>query len=56
VAEGVQTSRSVNGLAEKYGVGMPISSEIYRVIFEGKTPAQGVRDLMARSLKTEFHG
>jgi len=56
VAEGVQTSKSVMGLMEKYGVDMPISLEIYRVIFEGKSPVQAVQDLMSRSLKEEFYG
>jgi len=56
VAEGVQTSKSVMGLIEKYGVEMPIALEIYRVIFEGKSPGQAVQDLMSRSLKEEFYG
>jgi glycerol-3-phosphate dehydrogenase (NAD(P)+) len=56
VAEGVQTSKSVIGLMEKYDVEMPISLEIYRVIFEDKSPARAVQDLMGRALKHEFYG
>ncbi len=56
VAEGVKTSRAVNDLASKMGVEMPISREIYRVIYEGKGPAEAVRELMTRDLKRELEG
>jgi glycerol-3-phosphate dehydrogenase (NAD(P)+) len=53
VAEGVKTTQSVMQLAQAYGVDMPITREVHQVLFEGKSPEQGVRDLMKRELKKE---
>lgn len=54
VAEGVKTTRSVHQLQKKYGVEMPISEEVYKVLFEGKNPHHAVRDLMTRDPKEEL--
>jgi glycerol-3-phosphate dehydrogenase (NAD(P)+) len=56
VAEGVPTSRAAMALSEKYGVEMPITEQVYKVIFEGKSPVDAVSDLMGRALKREFTG
>lgn len=56
VAEGVHTSRAAISLAGKYGVEMPITEQVYKVIFEGKSPADAVNDLLGRALKKEFAG
>ena len=53
VAEGVDTCRSARAMAEKYQVEMPITEEVYKVLFEDKPPAEAVADLMGRSLKEE---
>lgn len=53
VAEGVFTSRSVYDLAAKKGVEMPVTNEVYRILFEGKSPLQAVDDLMTRDPKPE---
>lgn len=53
VAEGVKTTKSVMRLAEKYKVDMPITTEVYNVLFEEKSPEKGVSDLMTRELKRE---
>ncbi len=53
VAEGVQTTKSVCGLAEKYRIEMPITSEVHKVLFEGKDPYKATQDLMARDAKGE---
>ena len=53
VAEGVRTAKSVRDLSEKQGVEMPICSEVFNVLFEGKDPGRAVRDLMTRQLKDE---
>jgi glycerol-3-phosphate dehydrogenase (NAD(P)+) len=53
VAEGVETTRSVYALARRYEVDMPITSEVYRTLFEGKSPRHAVRDLMLREAKPE---
>ena len=54
VAEGVKTAKSVWQLAQKRGVDVPISREVYAILYEGKPPKQAVRDLMKREAKPEF--
>jgi glycerol-3-phosphate dehydrogenase (NAD(P)+) len=54
VAEGVQTTRSAYELAKKIGIEMPITTELYKMIFEGKPAKEAVRDLMMRETKPEF--
>lgn len=53
VAEGVKTTISAVGLAEKLGVQMPIAQEMYKILFEDKPAKQAVVDLMTRELKAE---
>jgi len=53
VAEGVKTAISVNQLVEKMGIEMPISQKVYEIIYKGKNPKVGVRELMTRTLKSE---
>lgn len=56
VAEGVPTAESAYQLSKKYGIDMPIVEQIYEVLYEDKDPALAVRNLMERSLKSEFYG
>jgi glycerol-3-phosphate dehydrogenase (NAD(P)+) len=56
VAEGVHTARSVHQRATQMGVDMPITAEVYRVLYEGKNPRTAVSDLMLRSPKGEEGG
>jgi glycerol-3-phosphate dehydrogenase (NAD(P)+) len=53
VAEGVNTTRSVHERASRMGIEMPITAEVFRVLFENKDPRTAVNDLMLRSLKGE---
>jgi glycerol-3-phosphate dehydrogenase (NAD(P)+) len=53
VAEGVPTAKAVWRLAKKYGVESPIANEIYRVLFQGKSPRVAVEHLMSRERKVE---
>lgn len=53
VAEGVPTTRSVHDLARKHKIEMPITEELYQVLFEGKPPRAAVTDLMIREPKVE---
>ena len=53
VAEGVRTTRAAHELAQKEGVDMPITAEMYAVMFEGKDPRAAVFDLMTREPKPE---
>ena len=48
VAEGVSTSRVVLELAARYGVELPIASEVYGVVHEGRTAEQAYRGLLRR--------
>ncbi|MFH1339073.1 MAG: glycerol-3-phosphate dehydrogenase, partial [Candidatus Omnitrophota bacterium] len=40
-------------LALKYKVDMPITREVYFVLYKNKKPREAVKDLMTRSLKEE---
>ncbi|MBC7330537.1 NAD(P)-dependent glycerol-3-phosphate dehydrogenase [bacterium] len=53
VAEGEPTTRAAYNLAMSLGVEMPITCEIYNVLFKEKDPRQAVIDLMTRPLKAE---
>ena len=53
VAEGVKTTRSAHGLAEREGVEMPITAEIYQVLYGSRKPLDALRTLMSRSPKSE---
>lgn len=55
VAEGVETSLSAMQLSKKLDVEMPITQEVYQVIYEGKSPISAAEDLMNRALKPEFY-
>ncbi len=56
VAEGVKTSKSVYDLSRQMDVEMPISEQVYLVLYEGKTAPEAVADLMSRELKPEMGG
>jgi glycerol-3-phosphate dehydrogenase (NAD(P)+) len=53
IAEGVFTARSVFEKSRQTGIPMPISSEVYRVLYEDKNPRDAVNDLMVRELRSE---
>lgn len=53
VVEGVATARAAYDLARNYKVEMPIVTEIYRVLYEGKDPKRAVHELMTRAPKAE---
>lgn len=54
VAEGVNTTRSAYQLAEKHNVEMPITVEVYNILFAKKDPKKALFELMTRSPKTEI--
>jgi glycerol-3-phosphate dehydrogenase (NAD(P)+) len=56
VAEGVRTSRSVAALAHRLAVEMPITEQVYALLYEGKQPQQVLTELLAREMKPEFPG
>ena len=53
VAEGVRTAKSAHELALREDVEMPITAEVYRMLYEAKPPAQVVADLMRRPARHE---
>jgi glycerol-3-phosphate dehydrogenase (NAD(P)+) len=53
VAEGIYTTRSVHDKAAKMDIDMPITTEVYRVLYEDKDPRTAVLDLMTREHKPE---
>lgn len=54
VVEGVPTCAVLHDLAARLSVEIPIGEEVYRVVFEGKSPRRAVQDLMLRDLKAEI--
>jgi glycerol-3-phosphate dehydrogenase (NAD(P)+) len=53
VAEGVRTARSAMDLSVKYRVDMPITREVFEILFNGKDPKRAVAELMTREPKAE---
>ena len=56
VAEGVETVKAAFKLSRKLNIDMPITKEVYSVLYKGKSPKKAVEDLMTRPLKTEKIG
>ncbi len=54
VAEGVKTTRSVHDLGRREEVDMPLTEQVYKVLYEEKDPKKALLDLMNRSLKDEI--
>lgn len=54
VAEGVKSAESVNELAARLGVEMPITRKVYEILYCGKPARQAVLELMSRDLKPEY--
>jgi glycerol-3-phosphate dehydrogenase (NAD(P)+) len=53
IAEGIPTAKSAYALSLKYKVDMPITKEVYLVLYKNKSPLNAVSDLMAREKKEE---
>ncbi len=53
VAEGAFTAHSVHDRALQMGIDMPITAEVYRVLYKDKDPRAAVNDLMLREPKSE---
>ncbi len=53
--EGVRTAKAVHELAAKMNIEMPIITQIYEVLYEGKKPSESAVDLMMRDLKSEMN-
>ena len=55
VAEGVETTKAVKLLSGKMGIEMPITNQVYEILFDNKTPKVALKELMKRSLKSEWN-
>jgi glycerol-3-phosphate dehydrogenase (NAD(P)+) len=53
IAEGIPTAKSARECARKLGVETPIIDQVYSLIYEGKSPAQAVEELLKREQKAE---
>ena len=56
VAEGVRTTRSTMELSERLDVEMPITAQVYAVLFDEKDPREALTELMQRPPRHEFRG
>ena len=54
VAEGVKTAKSVYNLSRGLGVEMPISHEVYHILYDDVSPREALHRLMTRDLKHEL--
>ena len=53
VVEGVLAARAVHDVALRLGVEMPISEQVYRVLYEGAGAKEAVYALMGRTIRAE---
>ena len=53
VAEGIKTTRSAYDLSRKLNVPMPITEQVYNILYQKKDPKEAVTELMTRGLKVE---
>ena len=51
--EGISAAREAFGLSHKYQVEMPITEQVYNVLFNGLDPKKAVNNLLARDQKPE---
>lgn len=54
VVEGVSTTKAAYGLAKEYNVEMPITNEIYKILYENCSAKESVSSLMLRSKTHEI--
>ena len=51
--EGISAAREAFGLSHKYQVEMPITEQVYNVLFNDLDPKKAVNNLLARDQKSE---
>ena len=54
LAEGYYTAAAIHGLAQRYGVDLPICETVYRSLYENADPKTEIETLFRRSLKWEL--
>lgn len=53
VVEGYYTVKTMNQISNKHKIDLPISNEVYKIIYKNKNPQESVLNLMTRILKKE---
>ncbi|QFU25043.1 NAD(P)H-dependent glycerol-3-phosphate dehydrogenase [Shewanella eurypsychrophilus] len=53
VVEGYRNTKEVYALAKRLGVEMPITEQVYKVLYQGGTPHEAAKSLLAREKKSE---
>ena len=53
VAEGVKTAGAAQKLAAKFGISAPVTEAVCRILHEGASPRDAVKELMERPLREE---
>ena len=53
IAEGVCTTEAIYRLSTKLGVSMPITEQVYKLIYENREPRAAILELMSRELSKE---
>ncbi|MCK5032312.1 MAG: NAD(P)H-dependent glycerol-3-phosphate dehydrogenase [Calditrichia bacterium] len=56
VAEGVKTTKSAYDISIKESIEMPITEQVYKTLFENKSPIEAMKNLMTRESKIEDWG
>lgn len=56
VAEGAKSAVSLDDLAHKLGMEMPITHQVRAILYEGHSPSEAGAVLMGRSARDELHG
>jgi len=54
IAEGVYTTRAAIKLGANYKVEIPITEQVYKILFDNIQPLDAIRDLMTRQSKSEW--
>lgn len=54
VVEGVMTTDEVWRVAQQFGIEMPITEQVYEVLYNGRTPQDAIKALLARTPKEEM--
>jgi glycerol-3-phosphate dehydrogenase (NAD(P)+) len=54
VAEGVLSTKAAVGLARTHGVEMPITDQMYALLYEHKSAADAIQSLMTRTARSEI--
>ncbi len=54
VAEGVATTISAIELGKRHNVELPITQQVYRILFENLSPKEAINELMTRESKHEW--